>query len=74
MRADATTLGADNGMGVAMALAAATEPDLKHGPLELLFTVDEEAGMTGAKALTPESFRGRRMLNLDAGAGRLLGT
>ncbi|MFQ5495839.1 MAG: beta-Ala-His dipeptidase [Phycisphaerae bacterium] len=66
VRADQTTLGADNGLGVAMALAAATSPEVEHGPLELLFTVDEEAGMTGAKALTPDSFRGRRLLNLDS--------
>ncbi len=66
VRADGTTLGADNGIGVAMALAAATSPEVVHGPLELLFTIDEEAGMSGAKALTPASFRGRRLLNLDS--------
>jgi dipeptidase D len=66
VRADGTTLGADNGVGVAMALAAATSDEVAHGPLELLFTVDEEAGMGGAKALTPDSFRGRRLLNLDS--------
>ncbi|UCC32743.1 MAG: beta-Ala-His dipeptidase [Phycisphaerales bacterium] len=66
VRADGTTLGADNGIGVAMALAAASETEVIHGPLELVFTVDEESGMTGAKALRPDSFRGRRMLNLDS--------
>lgn len=66
VRADGTTLGADNGIGVALALAAATTPDVVHGPLELLFTFDEEVGMSGAKALGPTSFRGRRMLNLDS--------
>lgn len=66
LRADGTTLGADNGIGVALALAAATSPEVVHGPLELLFTIDEEDGMSGAKALTPESFKGRRMLNLDS--------
>ena len=66
VRADGTTLGADNAIGLALALAAATSPDVVHGPLELLCTVDEEAGMTGAKALTPDLFRGRRMLNLDS--------
>jgi len=66
VRADGTTLGADNGIGLAMGFAAATSPDVVHGPLELLFTVDEEMGMTGAKALTPDLFRGRRMLNLDS--------
>ena len=66
VRAEGTTLGADNGIGVAMALAAATSPDVVHGPLELLFTVDEEAGMTGADALAADFFRGRRLLNLDS--------
>lgn len=66
VRADGTTLGADNGIGIALALAAATQPDVAHGPLELLLTVDEEAGMTGAKVLTPDFFRGRRLLNLDS--------
>jgi dipeptidase D len=66
VRADGTTLGADNAIGVAMALAAASEPDVRHGPLELLLTVDEEAGMTGAKALEPHFIKGKRMLNLDA--------
>ncbi|MDX2198697.1 MAG: beta-Ala-His dipeptidase [Phycisphaerae bacterium] len=66
VRADGTTLGADNGMGVALALAAATEKDVIHGPLEILLTCDEEAGMTGAKALTPESIRGRVLINLDS--------
>jgi dipeptidase D len=66
IRADGTTLGADNGMGVAMALAAATNPGVVHGPIELLFTINEEAGMDGAKAVTGKSFRGRRMINLDA--------
>ena len=66
VKADGTTLGADNGMGVAMALAAAISKDVKHGPLELLLTADEEAGMTGAKALKPDSFKGRQLINLDA--------
>jgi dipeptidase D len=64
--ADGTTLGADNGMGVALALAAASEPDVMHGPLEILLTVDEEMGMTGANALAPDSFRGKRLINLDS--------
>ena len=66
MRADGTTLGADNGMGVALALAAATEKDVRHGPLEILLTCDEEAGMTGAKAVTPTSIKGRTLINLDS--------
>ncbi|MCC6358492.1 MAG: beta-Ala-His dipeptidase [Phycisphaerales bacterium] len=66
VRAEGTTLGADNGVGVALALAAATDPAAVHGPLEILCTVDEEAGMTGAKNLDPSFVRGRRMLNLDS--------
>jgi len=66
VRADGTTLGADNGMGIALALAAATDPAVKHGPLEIFLTTNEEDGMTGAKAVTPKSFRGRILLNLDS--------
>lgn len=66
VRADGTTLGADNGMGVALALAAAVDPSVVHGPLEILLTIDEEAGMSGAKALTPQSFKGKRLINLDS--------
>ncbi len=66
VRADGTTLGADNGIGVCMALAAAKSPDVKHGPLEILCTIDEEMGMTGAKALEPDFFQGRRLVNLDS--------
>lgn len=66
VKAKGTTLGADNGIGVAMALAAATSPEVAHGPLELLFTVDEEDGMTGAKNLRPGFFGGKRMINLDS--------
>ena len=64
--ADGTTLGADNGIGMALALAAATEPDVRHGSLELLNTVDEEAGMTGAKALQADFFKGKILINLDS--------
>jgi dipeptidase D len=66
LRADGTTLGADNGMGVAMAMAAALSPDVKRGPLEILLTINEEAGMTGALSLTPNDFKGRRLINLDS--------
>jgi dipeptidase D len=66
VRAEGTTLGADNGIGVAMALAAASSPDVVHGPLEILCTSNEEMGMTGAMALQDDFFRGRRMLNLDS--------
>jgi dipeptidase D len=64
--ADGTTLGADNGIGVAMGLAFLDDPDAKHGPLELLFTVDEETGLTGAFNIGEDFFTGRTMINLDA--------
>lgn len=66
VRAAGTTLGADNGIGVAMALAAAGSPDVKHGPLEILCTIDEEMGMTGAGHLEAGFLRGKHMLNLDS--------
>jgi dipeptidase D len=67
-----TTLGADNGIGVAAAIAIADDPDVEHGPLELLFTVSEEQGLDGAKALTPELVSGRLLLNLDGSSERSL--
>ena len=63
--AEGTTLGADNGIGVAAAMAVADDAELSHGPLELLFTVSEEQGLTGAKDLDPTLVPGRRLLNLD---------
>ena len=60
-----TTLGADNGIGVAAAMAIAEDPEVAHGPLELLFTVSEEQGLEGAKALDPSLVRGRLLVNLD---------
>lgn len=63
--AEGTTLGADNGIGVALMLAALEDRELAHGPLEALFTVDEEAGMGGARGLEPGLLQGSRMLNLD---------
>jgi dipeptidase D len=68
VKATGTTLGADNGIGAAAILALMTADDLVHGPLELLFTVDEETGLTGVLALDPEAIalRGRRLLNLDS--------
>lgn len=60
-----TTLGADNGIGVALALAALESNDIQHGPLEAVFTVDEEQGMTGARALSPSALKGDILLNLD---------
>ena len=66
MYADQTTLGADNGIGVAMALATATELKEPHGRIELLFTVDEETGLTGVNALQDEFIQGTRLINLDS--------
>jgi len=63
--AEGTTLGADNGIGVAAALAVAEDPEIVHGPLELLFTVSEEQGLDGAKNLDPSLVSGRLLLNLD---------
>ena len=60
-----TTLGADNGIGVALALAALEDDTLAHGPLEVLLTVDEEAGMGGAHGLQSGWLQSRLMLNLD---------
>jgi dipeptidase D len=60
-----TTLGADNGIGVAMALALLEDETLAHGPLEVLLTIDEETGMTGAHGLAAGKLEGRLMLNLD---------
>jgi len=60
-----TTLGADNGIGVATGMAIADDPDAAHGPLELLFTVDEETGLTGAFGLERGALTGTRLLNLD---------
>jgi dipeptidase D len=64
--ADGTTLGADNGMGVAATLAVLDSSDLNHGPLEALFTVDEETGMTGAFGLESGQLDGEILLNLDS--------
>lgn len=64
--AEGTTLGADNGIGLAAALAIADSADVAHGPLELLLTVDEETGLTGAKSLEPGFVKGRVLLNLDS--------
>lgn len=66
VKARGTTLGADNGVGVAAALSSALDPSVKHGPLELLFTVDEETGLTGALGLDPAMLSGRRLINLDS--------
>ncbi|QEL64855.1 dipeptidase D [Oryzomicrobium terrae] len=60
-----TTLGADNGLGVALALAVLEAEGLSHPPLEVLLTVDEEAGMGGALGLQPGWLRGTRLINID---------
>lgn len=63
--AENTTLGADNGMGVALILATLEDQSIAHGALEALFTVDEEAGMGGARGLTANTLTGTCLLNLD---------
>ncbi len=60
-----TTLGADNGIGIAAAMAITEEPALKHAPLEILCTVDEETALTGAFALEKTFVKSRKMINLD---------
>jgi dipeptidase D len=64
--ADGTTLGADDGIGVAAQMAILTATDIEHGPIECLFTVDEETGLTGAFALQPGFMKGKILLNLDS--------
>jgi len=61
-----TTLGADNGMGVAAAMAILEATDIEHGPIEALMTMDEETGMTGAENLKPGLLDGDILLNLDS--------
>ncbi len=64
--AKGTTLGADDGIGVAYALAVMESKDIKHGPVEVLVTYDEETGMTGAKSLKPGVLKGDIFLNIDS--------
>lgn len=64
--ATGTTLGADNGLGLAVAMAVLESKDLVHGPVEALFTVDEETGMTGARMLHPGIIKGDILINLDS--------
>lgn len=64
--ANNTTLGADNGIGVSTALAILESKEIKHGPLEVLITVDEETGMTGAFAMKPKVLKGDILINLDS--------
>jgi dipeptidase D len=66
LKAEKTSLGADNGIGLALSLALATDDHIEHPPLELLFTVDEETGLTGANLLEQGFIEGRILLNLDS--------
>lgn len=66
VKARGTTLGADNGIGVATELAILASDDLKHPRLECLFTVDEETGLTGASAIDPGLLKGSMLINLDS--------
>lgn len=66
LKAKGTTLGADNGLGVALAMAVAEDKSIKHGPIEVLVTYDEETGMSGAEALKPGLLHGDILLNLDS--------
>jgi dipeptidase D len=66
LTAQGTTLGSDNGIGVAAMLSLMEADDVAHGPLEFLFTVDEETGLTGASNLDGRLLTGRRLLNLDS--------
>lgn len=65
LRAEGTTLGSDNGVGVAAALAAMESDDIAHGPLEFVFTIDEESGLTGAAAFPGGLLKSKYFLNLD---------
>ncbi|MBO4441931.1 aminoacyl-histidine dipeptidase [bacterium] len=65
LKADGTTLGADDGIALAMGMLLATDKDVVHPPLELLFTIDEETGLTGANTLKPGWLKGKILLNID---------
>jgi dipeptidase D len=66
IRAKGTTLGADDGIGIAASMAILASKTIEHGPLECLFTIDEESGMTGALGLQPVFLKGSVLLNLDS--------
>ena len=66
IKAKGTTLGSDNGIGIAAQLAILSDNTLKHGPIECLFTVDEETGLTGASRLESDFITGTVLLNLDS--------
>ncbi len=65
LKAKGTTLGADNGIGVATIMALLSSTDIPHPPIEAMFTIDEETGMTGAMQLDPSYYSGKILLNLD---------
>ncbi|WP_448634711.1 M28 family peptidase [Pedobacter panaciterrae] len=65
VKAKGTTLGADNGIGVATIMSILASSDIAHPSIEALFTIDEETGMTGAKELDPSNLSGTILLNLD---------
>jgi len=66
VKANGTTLGADDGLGVALAMSVLEAKDVKHGPLEVLITYDEETGMTGAEMLKPGILKGDILINIDS--------
>ena len=66
VKARGTTLGADNGIGVAAAMTVLESGELEHGPVEALFTIDEETGMTGAFGLKPGWLKGDILINMDS--------
>ncbi|MFP3860223.1 MAG: aminoacyl-histidine dipeptidase [Bacteroidales bacterium] len=66
VKAEGTTLGADDGIGIAAQLAILASDEIQHGPVECLFTVDEETGLTGAFALESDFFDGKILINLDS--------
>ncbi|WP_332447466.1 aminoacyl-histidine dipeptidase [Sphaerochaeta sp.] len=66
LKANGTTLGGDNGIAIAIALDILSDPSCKHGPLEAIFTISEETGLTGAFHIEPETVQSRLMINLDS--------
>lgn len=72
IHAKGTTLGGDDGIAVAICLALLDSDNIKHPPLEIVFTADEEVGMTGAEGLDASALKGKRMINLDSEAEGVL--
>lgn len=66
LKAKDTTLGADNGIGLAIAMTLVTDSKVPHGPVELLFTIEEETGLVGAKGLEAECLKGKYLINIDS--------